>query len=493
MSFKSRQRASAKHSHLFGDDPLSAAAAATSNDDPLFGSTSSSNRSFSSSPGPASKATVVDPLLSLSRSRPNSPFDSSNGSAPGSPRHQAKRTTATTTNNGSIFGDIDVSKLGGNSVFSSKRATLKTSPTPSLHAAEDDEDVLFGGGGRQRRQQQQQQQKVRQSPPPPPPHTSPPASSTTLSNPTSSSARSSVSDDRRLPSPPLPERRPVKQTSPPTDSEASLSSSDRPQSSLFSRFIKKKAATPEPPPPPPRHAEEPSRKRVPPPVPPRQSTPSASPPPPPPRREKPHQYSPKVEPEEEEEEEDVVPQVVIEDEATRAFAADIKFNTPTAAYAKAHYDDPELLVSLTNDLHFDNGPSMIPSASTPTGHQRSATASTASEDNFGNPWSLSPIDPLFSRTASTSSPLLKSNRLKVVPSEIEPAKRSAFADLIESWNGVKRKNGSKETQDDQFFDHVAAEQRDIGFAGIGADDEVRTTNGHREVDWDIQDSDNPWR
>lgn len=121
-----------------------------------------------------------------------------------------------------------------------------------------------------------------------------------------------------------------------------------------------------------------------------------------------------------------------------------------------------------------------------------------------NPWSsLGPsIDPLFTRTASTSSPLLKNNEQKVKLSEIDPSKRSAFADLIESWNGSKHQQRSvrrdrPDDDDETFFSKVAEEQRDIGFAGLDGNDQVTTNSTHRfERDtrnWNIVDNDNPWR
>lgn len=212
----------------------------------------------------------------------------------------------------------------------------------------------------------------------------------------------------------------------------------------------------------------------------------------------------------EEEPPENIPAVVIEDEATRAFAEDVHFDTPSYKLPST-YDDPEILASVTNDaLRLDDRPPMTPSISTPAGmyashHQQQRPS--VNDIMFSeplNPWSsLGPsIDPLFTRTASTSSPLLKNNEQKVKLSEIDPCKRSAFADLIESWNGNKHQQRSvrrdrPDDDDETFFSKVAEEQRDIGFAGLDGNDQVPTNSTHRfERDtrnWNIVDNDNPWR
>lgn len=191
--------------------------------------------------------------------------------------------------------------------------------------------------------------------------------------------------------------------------------------------------------------------------------------------------------EEEEEEEEDEPEEqhrIIEDEATRAFAEDdvITFKptllnyrsiSPELTMDALKIDTPTISTNITKKL--------IPSISTPTNNV---------EDPWSNPLLIQPIvEP------SISSPLV------VKVQDIEPQKRTAFADLINSWNTGKSNNKEYIRNQDpkEFFDHVAAERRDIGFAGIqeqddeedNDDDEEEQEHYHRQQ-LDYQDEINPW-
>ncbi|CDS12753.1 hypothetical protein LRAMOSA04937 [Lichtheimia ramosa] len=416
MAFKSRQRA--KHSHLFGDDPLNASSPAS--DDPLFGS---------SAPSPKSS----DPLRSKE--------------------------------NGSIFGNIDVSKLGSGSLYN-KRSALRNS--------QEDEDALFGASRRSPRKHQQ-------------------ATTTTTSS--SSSARSSLSDNAssksevnattrtspsspmKPPPPPVPER------------PASAAATIRPQQAL-----------PEKKPPPPPVPQRPlnNKKAAPPPVPERPSTTATSPSVTPDQIPSPASSS------------SLNPQQNNNTTSSSLFSRFLNNNKKSKSQSASYpddnnkqdneeqqqqhdpyYDDPELLASVANDaLRFDTTPpTMNPSISTP--------------QSESNPWSIL-VDPI----RTTSSPLIKSPQQRQHVMDIEPAKRTAFADLIDSWHNDKRPpiQVTPPADDEQFFTRVAAEQRDIGFAGIdGKLEEEQDLDQHHHQQhhhhhlsssnhlWDIEETDNPWR
>ncbi|ORZ00725.1 hypothetical protein BCR43DRAFT_485701 [Syncephalastrum racemosum] len=491
MSFKSKQRA--KHSHLFGEDPLNASAA----DDPLFGSSGRSSsplsRSTSSTTSNAPLSVVGDPLSSSTPSAPSrtSPISSNSSS----PRQPAKRLPQTngkvnnnSNNNSSIFGDIDVSKLGRRSPRPSDSPASPSPPPPPPRTI---------------KQQQQQQQ-----PPPPPPRTS--------SVPPPEEAK--PADAARPPSPPQSARQSREEPQPDLNQPQ-----QQPQrQSLFSRFIKSSSSssssisstksddTP----------TKPSQKPPPPPVPPRQQqrqqqqqqqsprqpplSPQARPPVPDRRPAVPPRKAVQNEEHESDEEDNqlLVPTVVIEDEATRAFAADADtFNTKVKPTRLTYDDDPELLASLTQDLRFDDRPAPALSVSTPT------HAAFDDDDVVADPWSVPPAA-FFNNMSripvgSTSSPLLKSNAngnsRKVSVNDIDPSKRSAFSDLIDSWNGQPKHPAEATIDHDQrqqqFLKRVAAEQRDVGFAGIreNAEEEAEEEEEKRPMPtWDIEDT-NPWR
>ncbi|KAI8335885.1 hypothetical protein BC941DRAFT_429659 [Chlamydoabsidia padenii] len=142
---------------------------------------------------------------------------------------------------------------------------------------------------------------------------------------------------------------------------------------------------------------------------------------------------------------------MMEDEGTRAFAT----ITPT------YYDDPELCSSFTQSLSI-----------TPPNVSFTPDMPTTTNNTNDDPWAPPAL------LASTSTTDLKN--------DIEPAKQAAFADLIAQWHGARQEHTRKDP-DDHFFDHVACEQRDIAFAGIG---EPTTLSSFQ---WQQQDTlDNPW-
>jgi hypothetical protein len=207
--------------------------------------------------------------------------------------------------------------------------------------------------------------------------------------------------------------------------------------------------------------------------------------PPPPPRQQIIQPQPRIVPkptapqqqveEEEEEEEQLQNHQIFEDEATRAFADDVMTFKPITR--PAQYFSPELTMDA---LRIDTPPNkrLIPSASTPT------------VTTVDDPWSTlrqpillnGPIEP------SISSPLV------IKEQDIEPQKRTAFADLIASWNtGEHQKQQSTTASEDpeQFFSHVAEEKKDVGFAGIQEETEEIEERSHIIVDW-AQAEENPW-
>ncbi|KAI9320022.1 hypothetical protein BX666DRAFT_1918507 [Dichotomocladium elegans] len=429
MSFKSKQRA--KHSHLFGDDPLSASSPVT--DDPLFGSTTTSpSRLSSRSPTP------TDPLRKPGKS------------------------------NGSIFGDIDVSKLGGGSLLSSTKRSTFRSDSPL------DEDALFGGSGHRRQQQKQQQQRqtVRSS--------SPISTSSSLSD--NASNRSAESTDNYQPgslpsSSPKPAPSVPRQSSPATLPE-------RPAVVPSVARIRPVEAKETPPPVP----ERPMSRKLqpPPPPPPRLTLPEDQPkhqqqrqqqPPPIPERTQPP-VNGKVPQKQEQKQQQLslfgrfmVNKKKQQQQEQQLQVQDEKQESKTHQRDGPYYDDPELLASVVNDALRFESPSMIPSVSTP--------------QTESNPWSA--VDPM----KTTSSPLIKTHQ------DIEPSKRIAFADLIDSWHGKKTATTPPLLQDDDhFFQRIAVEQQDIGFAGIQAEQQIKSMNSNHRSNhhlWDIEETDNPWR
>ncbi|KAI8391674.1 uncharacterized protein BYT42DRAFT_557678 [Radiomyces spectabilis] len=503
----SRSKTRAKHGHLFGDDPLSAASSSDV-DDPLFGP---SRRSLSTSRSPATTASapVTDPLSRVS----------SSSSVKSSSSSHTKSTS------GGIFGDIDVSKLGGGGVFANKRSThaLRSSiRTPIDH---DDEESLFGGKPAKSTVKRSPPASVhatadvaRTSPIPKSPIASakkepsvqpartPTGSPKVLSRTSSyetTSTRGSVSNER----PATPTKREPTVSSPSpinigannstgspsvngtvtppavpatASSPAPSSPPRKASSSIFasaSRFLKSRSPSNPPPPPPPPASQPlpaPASPKItsPPPTPPAPAR--RSPPPLPPSssaavpRPVSQQHKRETEREEEEDEDPMESEsipIIVEDEATRAFADDtMKFSMtkPRADYSTS----PELLASLTSDtLRLDEPPMMIPSISTP--------AATQDTDSL-NPWSHTLQ---FSLEPSSSSPQLNRKRSsKSAAADIDPGKRAAFADLIASWHSGKPERELTVAKEDpeQFFTRVAVEQRDIGFAGIagsGNDDD----------------------
>ncbi|GAB5593633.1 hypothetical protein Unana1_08533 [Umbelopsis nana] len=159
-----------KHAHLFGlNDPLSAPHSSTpTNDDPLSRSASPSSAhtsdplSFLSRRGQSSNARPQSPLIEdadLPRpassvsyaSRRGSSGSNSSGSSTPVPAASlssmpTSRAAKVGTSSSSIFGDIDVAKLGGGSIFS-KKPQLKLRSRLDHYA---DEEDIFGGSSRRR-------------------------------------------------------------------------------------------------------------------------------------------------------------------------------------------------------------------------------------------------------------------------------------------------------------------------------------------------------
>ncbi|KAI9265616.1 hypothetical protein BY458DRAFT_513451 [Sporodiniella umbellata] len=163
---------------------------------------------------------------------------------------------------------------------------------------------------------------------------------------------------------------------------------------------------------------------------------------------------------EEEEREDTN---VIEDEATRAFADEIAFKSKAIDYTLP----PDLLIEGMDSLKVRTP--LLPSVSTPT----------ASVTVEVDPWSLQ-LEP------STSTPIVQ-----VPTQEIEPQKRKVFADLITSWNTGQSNDPFERVEEDQFFQYVAEEKRDVAFGLIKNDDRNDIIKTHTNVHiWD--EVENPW-
>ncbi|KAI7905721.1 uncharacterized protein BX663DRAFT_500690 [Cokeromyces recurvatus] len=114
--------------------------------------------------------------------------------------------------------------------------------------------------------------------------------------------------------------------------------------------------------------------------------------------------------------------------------------------------------------------------------------SPSHQDNFVPGMSSIEV-PIITTEPSISSPLI------VKTQDIEPQKRRAFADLIASWNtGQRNKNIEDSNHSHQFFEHIAEESRDIGFAGIEGNKD-NTSHSQNQVippimDW--TEEENPW-
>ncbi|KAI8092593.1 uncharacterized protein BX664DRAFT_384139 [Halteromyces radiatus] len=498
MSFKSKQRA--KHGHLFGDDPLNATATTTSlkSPDPV-----SSRKSQSKSP--------LDPL--------------SRSSSPGS---------SSTSSTGSIFGGIDVSKFGN------KRNNLRSStslrPSASLKLIDDDDDsthhiddndddddddFLFGGKRKttsnlatrkststsprianqstssprlsqstlipiQPTSQsssgtQPQQTSQVSSPPLPPPRVN---SSSSLNS--QSSSQPKHSDTPKKQPPPLPPARRPASISSRTPISSLVSSS----TSSLSSFPSSTSSSP--------ILGNP------------QQSSASIPPPPPPRVHKKHQqqdllrqiessveYNNNNNDDDDEETRNLQRQkaAMMEDEATRAFAMESSVLSPSTMLMN-YDDDPELYASVTqfHSLAITGSSSTPTSKRNVTSIPRSNPMISSNNNNSSNPWDNTAA--FLTPTMSTPFPTSNHTKQDLEKNwkEIEPAKRAAFADLIENWHSSKNaahENGCNDDEDD-FLKYVASEQRDIGFAGIDdglKDDHSRVSSfGWRQ---DMLDE-NPW-
>lgn len=185
----------------------------------------------------------------------------------------------------------------------------------------------------------------------------------------------------------------------------------------------------------------------------------------------------------EEEEEQVSHHHMIEDEATRAFADDVISFQSTY---QPDYAAPDLsLLASMDSLRLD-GPNkrLLPSASTPT------TLRADMDDPWFDGATVNRVLPILGNIEpSASSPLQDQHKISI--HDIEPQKRTAFADLITSWNTGQTNTFETVKEDpEQFFSHVAEEQRDIGFAGIGDDDDSIKNISVIDV-WDSNEE-NPW-
>lgn len=487
-------------------DPLNATLVSAS-DDPLFSPTITSNSSKAQSQSSRTNSPIPNDPLSR-------PTDTSS-STPISPRRATNASKNSSNNssspNSSIFGDIDVSKLG---TSNGKKHTVRSPALRSKQYDMEDEDDLFGGGHRTR--------KTSKAPTPaslPPVKKSPTVIHQDIPQPSVSKNVSPMSVPASLPSPIIQQKPQVVQPSKPIieqpveqqpaknetstkEEKPTVSSS----SSSFFRFFKssnnnsntnsKNSSS----------ASSIASVNAPSPIVKNNdavnSTIASPPPPPPPVRQQApppplssQQHQP-IKPEyinnsksnvaqqqqEEEEEEPEEQHHIIEDEATRAFAEDdvITFKptllnyrsiSPELTMDALKIDTPTISTNITKKL--------VPSISTPTNNV---------EDPWSNPLLIQPIvEP------SISSPLV------VKVQDIEPQKRTAFADLINSWNTGKSNNKEYTRNQDpkEFFDHVAAERRDIGFAGIREQDEEEDDDDEEQEHYhrqqlDYHDEINPW-
>ncbi|GAA5802090.1 hypothetical protein HPULCUR_007550 [Helicostylum pulchrum] len=441
--------------------PLNATLVSAS-DDPLFSPSKTSQSSRTSTPDPLSRTSSPTPSSS-------SPLDVNINT----PIRRTAKPTTTATNN-SIFGDIDVSKLSSNGVYNTTgnrtNTTLRTTTLRSNRPLEQDEEDLFGGSGRFRAKVQSKATHViskiiepRAEPTPVTeqaepviPHYAPPV---VVSTPSSPPTTTTGGEEKSSSSFFASASRFFKSSSHGNSTKNSSAASSVSNVSIKSDTpVTPPSRQPTPPArqTPPQQQKQP-RKMAAPPLPPRNIP---------------------IEKEEEEEEEDLSSHHVIEDEATRAFADDV-------ISFKANYT-PDY-TSLSNELNgmdslrIDNK-RLLPSASTPT---------TVRAD-VDDPW----FDNSRLALTGTIEPSVSSPLHKVSVQDIEPQKRSAFADLINSWNTGQTKFESVQEEEDheQFFSHVAAEQRDIGFGGITnveEEDDEDTMKTSISVVWD-NDEENPW-
>lgn len=445
----------------------------------------------------------------------NDPLSRPTDTSSSTPLSPARRSATTKSSpSSSIFGDIDVSKLG---TTNGKKHTVRSPALRSKQYDVEDEEDLFGGGGHRTRKSSKaatptpsvksptvQQQdipavKKTSASPPPPSLPSPSPVIQQQKPPVAQQKQPTVSK----PVMELPVEQPARnETSAPKEEKPTVSSS----SSSFFRFFKSSnnnsntnsknsssassiasvnapspivaknhdtvnststtTTTPVLPPAPP------ARQAVP-------ALPSLS------QQQKPihrpndiQQQQEEEEEGEEEEEEEAIP--IIEDEATRAFAED---NVISFKPSLLHYRSisPELTmdalkIDIPTSTHTTATKKLVPSISTPTNNV---------DDPWSNPLLMQPtVEP------SVSSPLV------VKVQDIEPQKRTAFADLINSWNTGKSNNKEYTNNQDpkEFFDHVAEERRDIGFAGIREhdDDEEEEEEHYHRQQLDYQDEINPW-
>lgn len=174
------------------------------------------------------------------------------------------------------------------------------------------------------------------------------------------------------------------------------------------------------------------------------------------------------------EEENGGPQIIL-DEATRAFAEDdLLFTSPKVTSTTPDYSSltPELSMDALT-IHTDN---------------KKLNASISTPTRVDDPWSdFPPNNASITVEPSMSSPLV------VKEQDIEPQKRSAFADLIQSWNTNQTNRVVREEDNDPevFYDHIAEERRDIGFAGIQGSTREDNQRLSSMVDWAVEE-DNPW-
>ncbi|KAF7729130.1 hypothetical protein EC973_004898 [Apophysomyces ossiformis] len=416
----------------------------------------------------------------------------------------------------SIFGDIDVAKLNG-ARSSGLRSSMPSSANSSIRGMdEDDEESLFGKVRTKR--------VATPSAPSPPPPASPPTK-TKVPVPSPSALPSAPTPVRHSPAPspsppsaaevpaavstptttatPTPPSPPPPATAPPSigpsdnKEEPPATPPARPSSSIFasaSRFIKirTKSAKTEPDTP----AHEPKTSILPQPqIPssqPVMSTQNSPIPASPQKRfsrrelvKKKEEEVRQKEKEKEEEEQESLPTPVIEDEATRAFASDLmRFRVDRLPGRIDYADSPELQASLTKDTLQLNQPVLTPSASTPT-------TATMNHESL-NPWSETPLGFGLEPSVTSSTPLKGQRPLN--RRQIAPTKRDAFADLISSWNGERMEIVREEKEEDRelFLDTVAAERRDIGFAGISNEEEAPKTPKKPFVDFQALSLDDPW-
>ncbi|KAI9300764.1 hypothetical protein BJ944DRAFT_272510 [Cunninghamella echinulata] len=244
---------------------------------------------------------------------------------------------------------------------------------------------------------------------------------------------------------------------------------------------------------------------------------------------------------------------MMEDEATRAFAMDAsllesKFNNTNTSSSSTtmimNYDDPEIYASVTqfdslnitassstptskhhqHHNHYFNGiesPITSPlsnnfsttNITTHTNHHQHSNNNSSDND----PWSIHPPLGQLSLTPNMSTPFPatskknhnnnNNNSIHKKINDIEPVKRRAFADLIANWHGdnslmnnSNNKRVEEEEEEEQFLTSVASEKRDIGFAGIEADNKPIAALSHlgdhgtSAFDWHRDEilDDNPW-